>query len=406
MAVTNTNQYTRFMVEKYSDLDQIIAPTAFQGSFFGVAETGAKTHFIQNKKNVEIDIQRNNGRRLAQMVHRGTATTDDTRVKKTVASRFSNVAFAWPLIESKGGIDSATLLDRVAGKNPYEDQSVQDNLAEKAMEIHHSHFNEQISTAEYLARESVFFGAHPAILGTTNTGYIYDFGRNTDNNITVGTVWTDPSAGILADLDSAIDKVQQNGNIYDAEYGFLMDSAAFGGLKKNTEIKADADNRRYSFVTLGGDQKVPPKFSRYVKNGFAPRGWVETVKGRTVWLFTYDLTFTDDFTNPGTDTETPWVPAGKGLLFHPKTRCDKYVGPMDRLPFTPSELKYMQERFGFKMGVPSRVQIQNPSIIDPRMFYTWSADGADMKAIEMTTQSSLILPTTRTDGFALLEGLV
>lgn len=404
MALTTTNEYTRFMVEAYSDIKNIMAPTAFQGAFFGVPETGAKTHFITDKKSVEIDIQRANGRRLAQMVHRGTGANEDGRVKKTVASRFENVAFAWPLIESQGAINSKELLDRSIGMNPYENETMQDRLTEKALEIHTSHFNEQVSTMEFLAKESLFNGTHPAILGTTNTGYIYDFGRTAGNKITVSTAWTNAAADILGDLDNAVNAIQQNGLLVDRNYGCILDVAAYAGLKKNTQILSDSDVRRFNFGTLDSREPVPANFMRYVNNGFQPRGWIETTKGRVIWLFTYELTYTDDFTSVGTDTEKNWVPAGKALIFHPNARCDRYFGPMDRMPILASEMQEYREMFGFDMSLQTMAEIQNGAVIDPRMFYTFA--DRSKKVIDLTTQSSVILPTTRTDAFATLSGLV
>lgn len=405
MALNNSNEYTRFMVEGFSDLGAIIAPTAFQGSFFGVAETGAKTHFKTNSKTIEIDIQRNNGRRLAVMKHRGTGSSDDGRGKATTASRFSNVAFAWPLAESKGNINSVELLDRSFGENPFADREMKDRLTEKAMEIHHDHMTKHIHTIEYLARESALNGTHPAILGTSNSGYIYDFGRNSNNNFAAAAAWDIVGSDIYGDVDGACDLIQQNASIF-GDYGMLTGTSAFAGLKLNTAIIADADNRRYGFVELTRDVPVPSAFARYVNNGFQPRGWLDTPKGRKIWIFTYDLTFTDDFTVIDTDTETPWMPVDKALVFSPKTRCDRYFGPMDRLPVTSDEAKWYMEQFGFSMERPPMpANVQNDSVIDPRMFYTWAYPGPDKKAVELVTQSSAILPTTRTDGFSLISGL-
>lgn len=405
MAIPNTNESTRFMAESFSDMNALDAKTAFQGSFFGVKETGAVTRFITDKKHVEIDIKRNNGSRIATMIQRGTGASGDSRVKKTVAERFSNITFAWPLAESHGNINSDKLLDRPFGKNPYEKQEVKNNLVNQAQEIHHSHFNEQINTMEYLARESVFNGSHPAILGTSNSGYIYDFGRNSNLNISAPVVWSDPAANILGDLDSQINAIQQYGSLFAPEYGFLCDGTTFNGIKKNTQISADSNNLRSSFVALGLNEELPSQFSRYKKNGFAPRGWVQTDVGRKVYIFTYDVNFIDDFTSPGTDTVTPWVPVGTGLMFHPSARCDRYFGPMDRLPYTPSEAKWYQETFGFNIFTPTLpANIQNPSVVDPRMFYTWAEQGG-VKTLDLTTQSSVILPTTRTDVFSKIDSL-
>lgn len=405
MTIPSSNEYTRLMVEKFSELNSILAPTAFQGSFFGVLETGAKTVFAFNTKSIEIDIQKRNKRRLAAMVHRGTGTVDTERVKELVAAKFSNINFAWPLIESEGAINSNELLDRSVGEMPFSPEEQKDRLTKKALEIHNEGMVNQIHTMEFLARESVLTGTHPAILGTTNTGFIYDFFRNTANIITVGNAWNSGSQDINADMDAGIDAIQQNAYLF-GSYGMLLGTDAFNAFKKDSVIKGDADNRRYGFVTLDRDTPVPPMFTRYVTNGFQPRGWIDTVKGRKVWIFTYDLTFTDDFTT-GSDVEKEWMPLDQALLFSPKTRCDRYFGPNDRLPVTPQEAEWYQQTFGFSMmSPPMPVNIENPAVIDPRMFHVDAYLGADKKSVVSRTQSAVILPTTQTDGFATLKGLV
>jgi hypothetical protein len=403
--VTGVNEYTRLMVEKFDETMAIVAPTAFQGSFFGVPQTGAVTVFSQDSKTIEIDIKRRNGRRAARLVNRGASSDDISRVKANTEERFTNAARAWPLIESYGHINSNELLDRVAGETPYQMTSRQDRMTMKAMLIHHEHMVQQIHTFEYLARESVLNGQHPAILATSDSDLIYDFYRNSGNTITVANAWNSGSQTIMADFDDIIDAIQQNGYMF-GDYGAIVGTDAFGDLKDDTDIRADADNRRYLFVELGGNvAELPTEFSRYKENGFAPRGYIETPKGRRVWLFTYDLTFTDDFTT-GSDVETNWMPADKCLVFSPKARCDRYFGPPDRLPVTPDEVTLYQDLFGFNMNAaPMPPKVKNPGVIDARMFYPDAYRAPDKKSVMLRTQSAPIFPTTQTDAFGLLEGL-
>jgi hypothetical protein len=407
MTLTTQNEYSRFMVEKFDERKSVPVPTAFQGAFYGRPETGAKTVFETNAKLIEIDIVRSTGNRMAQLVNRGTHSDDVSRTKNQKEGKFTNVARLWPLVETSGSIENDELLDRQAGMTPYQLETRQDRLTMKAMEIHGEHTKQHITTAEYLCREALFTGEHPAIIGTTNSDLKYDFYRHADNFKTVGTVWTNTAADILGDLDDGADKIQQNSFLF-GDYGLLVDADAFAGLKKNTVISGDADNRRYQFVALGGNiVELPTEFSKYKENGFNPRGYVETPKGRKVWIFTYDLTFIDDFTTPGTDTTTSWIPSGKALMFSPKARCDRYFGPPDRLPVTAQEAQWYSQMFGFDMtSMPEMPAIQNANVIDSRMFYCDAYVGAGNKAVFTRTQSAPIMPTTQTDAFYVMSGLI
>jgi hypothetical protein len=395
------------MVEKFDETKKVIAPTAFQGGFFGVAENGAQVIFNDNAKSIEIDIMRQDGNRLARLVNRGTSSDDTTRVKTITAEQFTNIARVWPLIESYGAISSDELLDRVAGETPYDGAMTrEDRLTMKAVKIHMQHINEQIRLWEYLARESILNGSHPAILGTSNTDLIYDFFRKATHTFAVSAKWDVVGTDIIGDFDTAIDLIQQDSFNY-GDVGALVGASGMEGIRKNTQMKSEADIRRFHSVELHGPTTAPTMFNRYIDNGFALAGWVKTYKNRTVWLFTYDLTYTDDFTVPGTDTETDWMPADKCLVFSPKARCDKYFGPPDRMPIRAAEQAFYQDTFGFSMtSPPMPPNIVNPGVVDARAFYSDAYEGADKKAVTLRTQSAPIFPSTETDAFVLMTGLV
>ena len=404
--VIAVNEYTRLMVEKYDERKKVIAPTAFQGGFFGIADTGAQVVFSENAKSIEIDQVRADGRRLARLVNRGTSSDDTSRVETLTAGRFTNIARAWPLIETYGAINSSELLDRVAGENPYQVTTRQDRLTMKAIEINMLMADRQIRLWEYLCREAVLTGSHPAILGTSNTDFIYDFYRKATHTFAVAAKWDVVGTDIIGDFDTAIDLVQQDSYNSVVNVGAIVGASGFEGLRKNTQAKAEADIRRFHSVELHGPTTPPTEFNRYIDNGFALAGWLKTYKNRTVWLFTYDVTYTDDFTTPGTDTETNWMPADKCLVFSPKARCDKYFGPPDRMPIGSVEQAWYQDFFGFSMMNPGQPNIQNPGIIDPRGMHFDAYMGPDNKAVTLRMQSAPIFPTTETDAFVTMTGLV
>jgi hypothetical protein len=404
--ITGVNEYTRFMVEAFDESAKVVVPTAFQGAFFGVAANGAQTVFSDNSKSIEIDIIRANGNRLARLVNRGTSSSDSTRTNTLTTEQFTNIAREWPLIENKGAINSNELLDRVAGETPYAQQTREDRMTRKAIKINMELIREQLRLHEYLAREAILTGSHPAILGTTNTDLIYDFYRKATHTFAAGAKWDVVGTDIIGDFDTAIDLIQQDSNNF-GEYGSIVGASGFEGLRKNTQIKAEADIRRYHLVELNGPVTAPSQFNRLLENGFVLAGWVKTYKNRTVWLFTYDLTYTDDFTTPGVDTETPWMPVDKALVFSPNARCDKYFGPPDRMPIRSQEEQFYQETFGFNMtSPPMPANIVNPGVIDFRAFSFDAYEGADKKAVTLRAQSAPIFPSTETDAFVTITGLV
>lgn len=396
-----TGEYTRFMAEMFSDVGGSALSTAFTGSFFMTGQTV----FVDDAESFEIDIQRGTGVRPAKMLHRGTSSQDTTRTKTQTEEKFSNIVRKFPLVETYGAINSTELLKRIAGENPFNPAGRMAKLRNKAMKIHTEHMRQHITTAEYLAREALLTGEHPAIFGTTNSDFIYDFYRNPANIITVANPWDGGSQTIIANLDTAVDKIQQNGKLFAKDYGCLMGTDAFAAMKADASIRSDADNRRLMFVELGGNVQLPANFARYASNGFAPRGFLETDKGRTIWVFTYDITFIDDFTTPGVDTVTPWMPLDQALVFHPEVRCDRYFGPSDRMPITQTEVAWYQEMFGFSMmSPPMPMELDNPGVIDPRMFTCYAE--ATKKAVNLFTQSAPVMATTQTDGFVTLKGLI
>lgn len=404
--VTGVNEYTRLMVEAFDETKKVIAPTAFQGSFYGIAENGAQVVFSDNSKSIEIDITRADGNRMARLVNRGTSSDDTTRTDSITAEQFTNIARIWPLIESTANINSSELLDRVAGETPYVQQSREDRLTRKAMKVHVKAINEQIRLHEFLAREAILTGEHPMILGTSNADLIYDFYRKATHTFAAPAKWDLVGTDIIGDLDTSIDLIQQDSYNYGA-VGALIGASGWEGLRKNTQVKAEADIRRFHLVELNGPVTAPTEFNRFLDNGFVLAGWVKTYKNRTVWLFTYDLTYTDDFTTPGTDTETNWMPLDKALVFSPKARCDKYFGPPDRLPIRAAEQAWYQDTFGFNMtSPPMPPNIVNPGVIDARAFYCDAYEGADRKAVTLRTQSAPIFPPTETDAFVTITGLV
>ena len=406
MSLLNTNEYTRFMVTKYDETQKVKAPTAWQGGFFGVAGTGAEIVFGENSKSIEIDIVRADANRMARLVNRGASSDDASRGDVITDGEFSNDAMPWPLIESKGAVNSNQLLDRVAGETPFQGTSREDRLSMKAMKIHAKQVNMQLELHEYLCRESILTGTHPMILGTTNTDKIYDFHRKATHTHAAPAKWDLVGTDIIGQLDDDIDLIQQD-DFYYGDIGMIVGAGGIEGIRKNTQIKAEADIRNFGLVGMGktGIISMPPIFQRFIDNGFKLAGWLKTYENRDVYIFTYDRTFKDDFTTPGVTTTTKWMPDDKALLFNPTARCDKYFGPPDRMPLTTAEVSFYLDMFGFNMTAQMQnINLENTGVVDPRAFF-FDAKGT-RKAVQLYAQSAPIMPSTETDAFVTVTAVV
>ena len=112
----SVDYYTRIMMDKFDENDIVSTPTAFVGSFFGIAENGGQVEYVDDALLADIDIIRADGETLAPTVNRGTSTSPDTNIG--VAEKFSSFSREFGLIEKESSINSAQLLKRQPGMTP------------------------------------------------------------------------------------------------------------------------------------------------------------------------------------------------------------------------------------------------------------------------------------------------
>lgn len=403
MAPQMRDEYSRFQVETFDNRELINVPLGFLAGFFN--PSSSMIHFSDNSSLATIDIIKGKKTSFAKMVHRGTVSENASRGKVGVGDEWSNIARMWPLIEKEDAINNVELLKRQPGESQQELWERQKRLTEKARSLHIVSMRETIHTIELLARQSVLTGKHDMILASTNSNFEYDFYRNPDNFISPTNSWNSGSQTIGEDLDTAVDRLHQNA-YYFGECGALMGSDAFTAFKEDATIKSGADILRYNFVTLGGDTIVPAQFKKFQDAGFQPRGWFITPKGRKLWVFTYDVTFEDDFTDPENPTTENWMPVDQVLIFSPVARTDRHFGPPDRLPITPQKAEWYRQRFGLDMNTVMPPNIKNAGVIDPRMFHFHAYEPDNEKSLTLVTQSAPILATTQTDAYVLLKELI
>jgi hypothetical protein len=392
-----TDPYSRAMVEAFVEEDFIGVPTGFQEIFNG---PNKETVFSPDKNLVEIDIERSTGKELAQLVNRGTSSSDITRSAKNVDGKYSNIPRKYPLIEEEDAINSDELLYRMAGENPYATTTRLDRNKAKALKLHLKSVKKMVRTMEFLARESVLTGQHPAILGTTNTDLIYDFLRRAGNTITVANPWNGGSADILGDVDDLCDQVDIYGNMEPNFLGIGRD--AMDAFIRDLTVQTLADNRRFELIEVSTANPVPPEYARFTKNGWIARGRLRTPKGRVLWIFNYNKHYNDE----NGDVQY-YMPVDKAIVFDVNARADRYFGPPERLPVTNDERAWYQELFGFNMGMaPMPAMTDVGGVLMPEMFYFDAYRSSDRKVVIPRSQVAPIYPTTQTDAFATAQGLI
>lgn len=391
------DQFARFMAAMYDDRSAMPAPGGFC-SFFGRPETGANVIFSTDSEVVDIDIIRGN-EKIAALIPRGLNTRAISGQKNTQEQQYSNFSRVFPLIEEEGDITASQLTKALAGEARYSSGKTRhDRMRELALTVYFEHMRRHARTFEVLAASSIITGKQPAILGTTNPDLLYDFRRNSANFITVGTAWSDVAADIMGDIDNACFKVRQNGRALPDMA--ILSTVDIDSFIKNTSVKDTADNRRFELIQVSTDNPVPPKFARFVENGFIPRGRLRTPKGFDLWLFTYIDTYQDNDGNP-----VFYLPDNKTIICSSQARCDIYLGPPEQLPVTSQSSQWFREMFGFNLEakpMPQNFAGTKWNEIMSAATYVDAYPAGNNKTVTIRTQSAPILPTTQTDAFVTI----
>jgi hypothetical protein len=204
----------------------------------------------------------------------------------------------------------------------------------------------------------------------------------------------------MADIDSACDLLEANGNISPDFMG--IGGEAFHAMIHDSTFQTLADNRRLEFIQAGRDLPVPPSYSRLVASGWIPQGRLRTAKGYSLWVFTYNRTY-----HNASGTSTKLMDEGKAFITSMEARFDRYFGPPESLPMTGLRQQQYRELFGFDLsGPPMPMNVMNAgAVIDPSMFYCDAYVAPSYKACTIRTQSAPIFATTQTDAIVVLSGL-
>lgn len=390
--------YPRVMAEAFDERAIISVPTGFQ-SLFGNPASAGMTVFSADASVIDIDIIRGN-ERLAATILRGSEGRALNKQKNTSDQKYSNKSRLWPLIEEEGDITADQLNKRVAGEGPYSGITKEMRMQILAMGHHQEHVRRIVRTFEYLASQSILTGKQPALIGTANNDYIYDFGRDAGNTITVGQVWDAGSPTILADIDGGCQQAREQGHV-NIDMG-IVGGGAMDAMINDSLFNTQADNRRIELIEVSDKNPVPAKFNRFIESGFVARGRLRTPKGYELWLFTYNEVYQNS-----AGAVQKYMPDDKMILLSSGARFDRYFGPSETLPMTATMEAWYQDTFGFSSTGLMPANVKNVgAVISPAMFYFDGYPAPGNKGVTIRSQAAPIFATTQTDAVVILQGLL
>ncbi len=125
-----------------------------------------------------------------------------------------------------------------------------------------------------------------------------------------------------------------------------------------------------------------------------------TPAGHNIAMFTYDEYYTDDAGDP-----QPYLEKNLAVFGVSNARSDRYFGPPERNPITPTEQQLYREVFGFDPNaIPQGVGIQGPGgVLDPAWLYFDFYEAENKKGLTLRTQTAPIFATTQTDCWVVID---
>lgn len=387
--------YQRYLIEAWDERESVKAPVGFQ-AVFGRPETGAVTQFCPDAEVVDIDVIRANGERTAVLVPRGGISRSLGSLQQSLHNeKFTNQQRVFPLSIELADISAGQLNKKMGGEPPGQPWSREKRLRKLVISAMKETVKRTIRMFERLAAQSARTGKQDAILGTSDANFQYDWKRKATHSFTASTLWTAASPDIPGDFDLCCDLIRQDA--FGRGDVAICGATAMKQIIKNSDVQTLADNRRYQLVAIGKGVALPSKYQWLVDAGFDARGYIETYKGRTIWLFTYEHGYTN------VSTFTPYMPIKEVLVFDSEARCDRYFGPPETLPMDSRMMAFYQDRFGLSpMSLPPIKKLGSANVIRPEMFWFDAYPSADNTTITHRTQSAPIFGTTEVDSFVLM----
>lgn len=292
---------TKRMIDAYI---QQAPPTLFlSGKFASPARN------FYNSENVELDIIRSE-EDIAIVV-----TDLSTGYRMNQADLYTNKEFKAPILKEAITINANTLLQRVAGNDPFADVSFQAALTTRIMQGMRKPNEKILRTIELQASQILQLGV---VTLTDSSGvalYTLDFQPKATHLPQTAVTWGTAGATVLADLENLCDVIREDG-LAEADEA-IFGANAWTKFSQDSAVQALLDNRR---MILGG---VAPQ-SR--GEGAKFMGTIEIGDCRLeMWIYS------GRYKHPQTGTSTRFVHPDKVIVRASTGRMDATFGAVPRI---------------------------------------------------------------------------
>ena len=315
-----SNEATKRMLAAYI---QTAAPTGYFSKMF----KSPPRNFHDTEK-IEIDIVRSEEDVSVPIVNISAG------YRMNAADLYTNKEFT-PVIHKEAiTINANTLLQRVAGDDPFADVSFQARLTSRIMQSLPKPERKIRRAIELQASQVLQTGVVDMKDADGNTLYTIDYKPKATHLPQVAVSWSSASAVPLQDLAGLCDVIREDGLAIADEATF--GETAFRNFIKNTSVQALLDNRR---MVLGGINPAP------ARDGAKFMGTI-VVGDCTLNMFIYNGRYTD----PDGGASTRFMDTNKVVVRDSQGRMDATFGAIPRivppdpriLPFLPPRISNAQ----------------------------------------------------------------
>lgn len=394
MALEDIGVATYHMSTGFSDIDLLPVNPGLL-AFFGRSENGGLTEFIDDSLEVKWDVVRGDIERERLLVRSpgGMNVGDNAKVLK--AALFTTESSIFPQVTAKGAVEYAQLFKRVPNELPSGELTKEQRMRWLSMQIYGKMLGNIGNTLIVKGWESIRTGKMTLDDGS---GDFFDWRRAASNTAAAGAAWTTVGTDILTDIDTRCDKIQENGKV---EADFMLPGVAtWAGMKKNTQLTSEADNRGYLFIRAGGRDKLPDlpaNLQWLIAAGLKYQAWVQSPAGRELFV----LTSNEKVKDPDTGNFVKLMPDDEVLFGWSGARCDWKSGPAGHWNNTADDNE-VAARMGIDIVSPDlgMEAVQKLGQLQSRMFHILAKPTASATWFEMQTNPLLV--TNHADAFALL----
>lgn len=404
MTPTVIDNISRFFTGVFDEQNITMSGRCFSG-FFG--RPGVGTQLITNQYAFDENIVRSD-KKISKMVPReGNFSQHLGDIVKTLRpGNYTKLSRNFPLCVEHFAITKEDLTTMAPFENnPYPGPAIeQSRMRYYSMRSIKEIRRRTEDMANILAAQSLIEGVQDKIIDTTVNEEQYTWHRNASNFITVGTVWSNVAADILGDLADAARQAHRQGKIRQNDPLMVcLSPSTMELVKKNTEIKAQADNRRFVTVTVDPEMQVPTSHKFMIQNGWSFQAVMRT-EGWTFYFYT-----TEDYYENDSSVATQIMPNAKAFVTSPMVQMDSIFGPPTTFDMDMENIRKFQEWFGFNpMFPPVGTSTNNGpfQVIPNEAYHIIGATDKWNTAREFAVQLAPVFKTTHTDGIVTLQGLV